>query len=106
MRHLAVAIAEQRSQFENVHGTLDRLLAHIGVAFGTASGYELRDLRPETYLAGALIPNMAAEVWLRGEFVGVMGVASPAVLQNFEIKIPVTVLELNVQRICEMCGLL
>ncbi|KAH7349431.1 phenylalanyl-tRNA synthetase [Plectosphaerella cucumerina] len=116
-RHFAAAWYGKTSGFEMVHGLLDRVLLMLRTAFithdeGLASkqdvtlkavdgaskqdGYWIDEIDEATFFAGH-----AAGVWLRiggkEQRIGEFGILHPEVLNSFELKYPVSTLELNLE---------
>lgn len=76
------------SNFDNIHGSLDHLASVMGF------GYELKDSSEELF-----IKNRGVDIIVNGVKVGVMGIIHPWTLGQFEIGYPITILELNIQKI-------
>ena len=107
-RHFAAAFMGKSSGFEVVHGLLDRVMLMLKSAFMTAeeglqgkaqgeAAYWISEVsEDETFLKGH-----AAKVHLRmgGKegVVGVFGILHPSVLEKFELRYPVSTLEVNVE---------
>ncbi|KAF2968647.1 hypothetical protein GQX73_g4891 [Xylaria multiplex] len=91
-RRWAAAYCGKSSGFEVVHGLLDRILLMLRV-----EDYFIQEISDSTFF-----PGRAAGVYLgkRGEEsqrIGEIGVLHPEVLEKFELKYPVSVLELNLE---------
>ena len=109
-RHFAAAFVGKASGFEVVHGLMDRVMAMLKSAFLTAegglgsvaeddvakAGYWIEENDEPTFFEGH-----AASIHLRiggsTQVIGVFGVLHPTVLEKFELKFPVSVLEMNVE---------
>ncbi|TWU74804.1 phenylalanine--tRNA ligase subunit beta [Metarhizium rileyi] len=116
-RHFAAAWCGKSSGFEVVHGLLDRVLAMLRTAFLThdegltasqsvdytveqnpskADGYWIEELKEETFF-----PGHAASVHLRlggkDRRIGEFGIIHPAVLEKFDLRYPVSTLEINLE---------
>ena len=106
-RHFAAAFMGKSSGFEIVHGLLDRVMLMLKSAFmtseeglqGQAQGeaaYWISEVEDKTFL-----PGHAAAVHLRmggtEGVVGVFGILHPSVLEKFELRYPVSTLEVNVE---------
>merc|ERR1712000_631309 len=115
-RHFAAAFCGKNSGFEEVHGLLDRILSMLRTAFliheeglsGKTPDYEVRDSpgKPNGYWIEELhedtfIKGRAAAVYLRlggkERRIGEFGILHPTVLENFEIRNPVSTLEINLE---------
>ena len=79
---------------------------HLSIEFDVLNGYSLKNVEPQTHLSGAFIDKMAAQIQLKGEHIGIMGVVHPNVLKNYELKVPCIALELNVSKIVDIMNLL
>ncbi|OJK02822.1 hypothetical protein ASPACDRAFT_75931 [Aspergillus aculeatus ATCC 16872] len=106
-RHFAAAWYGKTSGFEVVHGLLDRVMAMLKSAFITGeegldnsamadSQYWIEELDEPTYF-----PGHAASVHVRiaGKelVIGSFGILHPTVLENYDLKYPVSTLELNIE---------
>ncbi|KAG7411422.1 hypothetical protein DER46DRAFT_617818 [Fusarium sp. MPI-SDFR-AT-0072] len=115
-RHFAAAWYGRTSGFEVVHGLLDRVLLMLRTAFLTheeglsgksidfevkenpskPDGYWIEELDDATFFAGH-----AASVYLRlggkERRIGEFGILHPTVLEKFELKYPVSTLEINLE---------
>ncbi|ODM23369.1 Phenylalanine--tRNA ligase beta subunit [Aspergillus cristatus] len=106
-RHFAAAWYGRTSGFEVVHGLLDRMMAMLKSAFITAeeglestaasdSQYWIEELDDPTYF-----PGHAASVHVRiagkEHNIGTFGILHPTVLEKYELKYPVSTLELNIE---------
>lgn len=114
-RHFAAAFYGKTSGFEVVHGLLDRVLLMLRTAFLThdeglkskadyvvrqdhtkPDGYWIEEIDEPTFFAGH-----AAAIYLRvgGKQVriGEFGILHPTVLDKFELRYPVSTLEINLE---------
>lgn len=115
-RHFAAAWYGKTSGFEMVHGLLDRVLLMLKQDFtaGVADvksksldykvtenptkpdGYWIEEINEETFFAGH-----AAAIWLRidgkEQRIGEFGILHPTVLEKFELRYPVSTLEINLE---------
>ncbi|KHO00824.1 phenylalanyl-tRNA synthetase, beta subunit [Metarhizium album ARSEF 1941] len=116
-RHFAAAWCGKSSGFEVVHGLLDRILSMLRTAFLThdegltagqsvdyqvrqnptkADGYWIEELREDTFF-----PGHAASVHLRlggkDRRIGEFGIIHPTVLEKFDLRYPVSTLEVNLE---------
>ncbi|PGH32457.1 phenylalanine-tRNA ligase, beta subunit [[Emmonsia] crescens] len=106
-RHFAAAWYGKTSGFEVVHGLLDRVMVMLKTAFiigeegldnpamGNAT-YWIEELEDPTYFTGH-----AASVHVRisgkDHIIGSFGILHPTVLEKFELKYPVSTLEINIE---------
>ncbi|KAL4793574.1 hypothetical protein BDV19DRAFT_366239 [Aspergillus venezuelensis] len=106
-RHFAAAWYGKTSGFEVVHGLLDRVMSMMKSAFITGeeglenaavndSHYWIEELEDPTYF-----PGHAASVHVRiagkDHKIGTFGILHPTVLENYEMKYPVSTLEINIE---------
>ncbi|KAI8634948.1 phenylalanyl-tRNA synthetase [Xylariaceae sp. FL1651] len=114
-RHFSAAIYGKTSGFEQVHGLLDRVMLMLRQAFVTREegleknidfevrenhtkrdGYWLEPIDEPTFFSGR-----AAAIYLRLDGketrIGEFGILHPTVLENFDLKFPVSTLEMNLE---------
>ncbi|CEJ81416.1 Putative Phenylalanyl-tRNA synthetase [[Torrubiella] hemipterigena] len=103
-RNFAAAWCGKTSGFEAVHGLLDRIFLMLNAKFltegsatpGNPDGYWIEELNEETFFHGH-----AASVHLRLEGkearVGEFGILHPTVLEKFDIRYPVSTVEVNLE---------
>ncbi len=107
-RHFAAAYLGKGSGFEVVHGLMDRIMLMLKSAFITSEeGLESKKPEETTYwIEEADEPTFyeghAADIYLRigsksAQKIGVFGILHPTVLEKFELKYPVSTLELNIE---------
>ncbi|KAH1327160.1 hypothetical protein KXX38_005158 [Aspergillus fumigatus] len=91
-RHFAAAWYGRTSGFEVVHGLLDRIMAMLKSAFFCCTNSVLEP----TYF-----PGHAASIHLRiagkDHVIGAFGILHPTVLEKYELKYPVSTLEINIE---------
>ncbi|UKZ69062.1 uncharacterized protein TrAtP1_010073 [Trichoderma atroviride] len=103
-RHFAAAWCGKSSGFEVVHGLLDRLLLMLRTNFIAdgkdaavkPDGYWIEELNEDTFFHGH-----AAAVYLRlggkEQRIGEFGILHPSVLEKFDLRFPVSTLEINLE---------
>jgi phenylalanyl-tRNA synthetase beta chain len=125
-RHLAAAWYGKTSGFETVHSLLDRVMAMLKSVFITSEeGFEnpavggshywieeldgktnqvsLMDLLPpaNTKIDPTYFPGHAASIHVRiggqERVIGAFGILHPVVLEKFDLRYPVTTLEMNIE---------
>lgn len=107
-RHFAAVWYGKSSGFEVVHGLLDRLMAMLKTAFTTKEeGLELRNgVKGMEYWIqevddATFFPGHAASIHVqiggKESVIGVFGILHPTVLEKFELRYPVSTLEMNVE---------
>lgn len=90
VRKLAALVIDIASNFEVIHGLLDLLMVKVGADF------EKRDYQlVEDDKDARFFPGRGYSVLLKGTKVGSIGVLHPEVLANFDLKFPVSALELD-----------
>ncbi|XP_028161926.1 phenylalanine--tRNA ligase beta subunit [Ostrinia furnacalis] len=90
-RRLCAVHCGRAAGFQFVHGLLDRVMALLRVPY-SSDGYGLRQREDPAYF-----PGRCAEVVLRGEVIGKIGVIHPNVLAAFELTNPCSALEINIE---------
>ena len=106
-RHFAAAFISKNSGFEIVHGLMDRVMLMLKSAFMTSeeglegkgvsgSAYWISEVDDKTFL-----PGHAAAIHLRvggkERVIGTFGILHPSVLEKFELRYPVSTLEINIE---------
>ncbi|KAF9871674.1 phenylalanyl-tRNA synthetase [Colletotrichum karsti] len=116
-RHFAAAWYGKTSGFEVVHGLLDRVLLMLRTAFLTheegltagksvdfkvaenpskPDGYWIEEINEDTFF-----PGHAAAIYLRlggkEQRIGEFGILHPTVLEKFDLRYPVSTLEINLE---------
>ncbi|KAJ2907236.1 phenylalanyl-tRNA beta subunit [Zalerion maritima] len=100
-RHFAAAFCGTTSGFEVVHGLLDRVLLMLEVPFmpdseGPKNRYWLEEIDEPTFFKGraaAIFLSLGGKTMRIGEF----GVLHPSVPEKFDLKYPVSTLEINLE---------
>lgn len=104
-RHFAAAWYGKTSGFEIVHGLLDRIMLMLKTAFRTQEE-GLQDQAMEYWIEEdadnpTFFEGHAAKIHVKvadkESVVGVFGILHPTVLEKFELKYPVSALEVNVE---------
>nr|SVE87290.1 EOG090X03QT [Daphnia similis]SVE87916.1 EOG090X03QT [Daphnia similis] len=93
-RKLCIVYYNKSPGFELVHGLLDRLMQLLEIPLdptGT-TGYSLKSCDDATFF-----PGRCAHVVFEGVTVGVLGVLHPEVVTSFDLNLPCSALELNVE---------
>ncbi|EEQ83748.1 hypothetical protein RJZ56_006311 [Blastomyces dermatitidis] len=106
-RHFAAAWYGKNSGFEIVHGLLDRVMAMLKTAFiigeegldnpsmGNAA-YWIEELEDPTYFTGHAA-SVHVSISGKDHIIGSFGILHPTVLEKFELKYPVSTLEINIE---------
>jgi phenylalanyl-tRNA synthetase beta chain len=123
-RHFAAAFYGKSGGFEIVHGLLDRIMAMLKTAFITGeeglensavndSQYYIKETdgmsplnqndmnKNADFIDATYFPGHAGSIHIRiggkDQVIGSFGVLHPTVLEKYELKYPVSVVELNVE---------
>lgn len=88
-RHACAVYMNKTPGFEVVHGLLDRLMQLLEVA---DDDYKLKGVEDPTYF-----PGRCAEIWVKGEPIGKLGVIHPEVLEKFDLNLPLATFEVNIE---------
>ncbi|KYQ51270.1 putative phenylalanyl-tRNA synthetase beta chain [Trachymyrmex zeteki] len=94
-RRLCAVYANKSSGFEIIHGLVDRVLLLLEIPWSAnkdKSGYYLRAADDPMFF-----PQRCAEIVCYGEAIGKMGVLHPNVLSKFELNIPCSAMEINIE---------
>ncbi|XP_072301473.1 phenylalanine--tRNA ligase beta subunit isoform X2 [Eucyclogobius newberryi] len=78
--------------FEVIHGLLDRTMQLLEVRPGPEDGYHIRAADDCTFF-----PGRCAEIFVRGQSVGRLGVLHPDVITRFELTMPCSALEMDLE---------
>jgi len=90
-RHLVAIHGGMTSGFEVVHGLLDHIMVLLDIPRDADKGYSVKES-----CDGAFFDGRCADILLKGEVIGVMGIIHPQTLQNFDIPFPSAALEMRV----------
>jgi phenylalanyl-tRNA synthetase beta chain len=88
-RRVCVAYANKKSGFEIIHGILGRLMNMLNVA---SNQWKITESTMETYF-----PGRRADIWYQNQIIGQFGILHPEVILNFELQLPISLLELNLE---------
>ena len=90
IRRVAAMVIDTSSNFEVIHGLLDLVMTKVGADF-TKRDYQLveDDTDPRFF------PTRGFSVLLKGKKIGCIGVLHPEILHNFELKYPVSAVEVD-----------
>lgn len=92
-RHLCALYCGKTTGFEIVHGLLDRFMQLLSVSFGDGPDqYHLRPADDATFF-----PGRCAEIVVRGKALGTIGVLHPEVIAAFDLTLPCSVVEINIE---------
>ncbi|ELV09940.1 Phenylalanyl-tRNA synthetase beta chain [Tupaia chinensis] len=92
-RHLCAVYYNKNPGFEIIHGLLDRIMQLLDVPPGQGKGgYVIKAAD-----GPAFFPGRCAEIFARGQSVGKLGVLHPDVITKFELTMPCSSLEINIE---------
>ncbi|KAM6932541.1 phenylalanine--tRNA ligase beta subunit isoform 2-T2 [Lycodopsis pacificus] len=78
--------------FEVIHGLLDRTMQLLDVKSARGDGYHIQAADDSTFF-----PGRCAEIFVRGKSVGRLGVLHPDVIDRFELTMPCSALEIDIE---------
>uniref|UniRef100_A0A1A7WUG7 Elongation factor 1-beta n=2 Tax=Iconisemion striatum TaxID=60296 RepID=A0A1A7WUG7_9TELE len=78
--------------FEVIHGLLDRTMQLLEVKAARGEGYHIQAADDSTFF-----PGRCAEIFVRGKSVGRLGVLHPDVISHFELTMPCSALEMDIE---------
>ncbi|KAM5229305.1 phenylalanine--tRNA ligase beta subunit isoform 2-T2 [Ctenodactylus gundi] len=92
-RHLCAVYYNKNPGFEIIHGLLDRIMQLLDVPPGEEKGgYVIKASE-----GPAFFPGRCAEIFARGQSIGKLGVLHPDVITKFELTMPCSSLEINIE---------
>ena len=93
-RRLCAVYYGKTPGFEIIHGLLDRLMEVLGVKYTKESsdGYYIKAANDPSFFHGS-----SADVLVGGKVAGQLGILHPEVLPCFELNMPTSVLEINIE---------
>lgn len=94
-RYVCTVHSGKKSGFEVVHGLLDRLMLVLDVPRSyneEVSGYWLKDASDP-----AFFPLRCAEIICYGKVIGILGILHPEVLEKFDLSLPVSCFEIDLE---------
>ncbi|EKX52357.1 hypothetical protein GUITHDRAFT_84815 [Guillardia theta CCMP2712] len=95
-RHLSAIYGGMTSGFEVIVGLLDHVMILLDIPRDKEKGYAVVEASD-----GAFFEGRCANILLRGEVVGVLGMLHPNTLQEFEIPFPASAIELRMDKLIE-----
>ncbi|XP_054003231.1 phenylalanine--tRNA ligase beta subunit [Hylaeus anthracinus] len=94
-RHLCAVYCNKSDGFEIIHGLLDRMLQVLEIPWSVgenSDGYYLRAINDPTFF-----PHRCAEIYCYNKVIGKMGVLHPDVITKFDLNVPCSVLEIEIE---------
>ncbi|XP_075014270.1 phenylalanine--tRNA ligase beta subunit isoform X2 [Calonectris borealis] len=91
-RHFCAVYYNKSPGFEIIHGLLDRVMQLLEVPPNEENGYTIKATE-----GSAFFPGRCAEIFARGQSIGKLGVLHPDVITKFELTMPCSALEINIE---------
>ncbi|XP_057694119.1 phenylalanine--tRNA ligase beta subunit isoform X1 [Corythoichthys intestinalis] len=91
-RHICAVYYNKSPGFEVIHGLLDRIMQLLTVKPAQEEGYHIQAADDCTFF-----PGRCAEIFVHGKSVGRLGVLHPHVINSFELTMPCSALEMNIE---------
>uniref|UniRef100_A0A0A9Y0Q5 Phenylalanine--tRNA ligase beta subunit n=1 Tax=Lygus hesperus TaxID=30085 RepID=A0A0A9Y0Q5_LYGHE len=91
-RRLAAVYYDKKAGFEIIHGLLDRIMQVLNVPWSKENGYYIYGTDDDSYF-----PKRCAEVRWKNTRIGTLGTLHPEVITAFDLSLPCSVLELNIE---------
>jgi phenylalanyl-tRNA synthetase beta chain len=89
VRRIAAMVLDQSSNFEVIHGLLDLLMTKVGAKMSV--DYKLIEDSDDV----RFFTQRGVSIMLKGKKIGSMGVLHPEIIGNFELKYPVSAMEID-----------
>ncbi|XP_075220066.1 phenylalanine--tRNA ligase beta subunit [Lycorma delicatula] len=91
-RHLCAVYYNKSPGFEIIHGLLDRFMQLMLIPRSLQDGYYISAIDDSTFF-----PQRCAEIIMKGQILGKIGVIHPDVVANFDLSLPCSALEINIE---------
>ncbi|XP_051963610.1 phenylalanine--tRNA ligase beta subunit-like [Xyrauchen texanus] len=91
-RRLCAIFYNKSPGFEVIHGLLDRVMQLLDVKPGRNQGYHIQAAEDSTYF-----PGRCAEIFSRGKSIGHLGVLHPDVIRRFELTMPCSAIDVDIE---------
>lgn len=91
-RRLCAVHYNKSPGFEVIHGLLDRVMQLLEVNPGPGEGYHIKASDDCSFF-----PGRCAEVFARGQSIGRLGVLHPDVISRFELTMPCSALDIDIE---------
>jgi len=96
-RKVAALYCANRSGLEEIHGLVDRIMLMNDLHFTKSKSSKKKTYTVRESTSPTLFPGRGADVFIDGQKIGYFGILHPKVLGAFEISLPCSVLELDVE---------
>ncbi|XP_078064937.1 phenylalanine--tRNA ligase beta subunit [Mustelus asterias] len=91
-RRLCAMYYNKNPGFEVIHGLLDRVMQLLELKPGKENGYYIQTAEDSTFF-----PGRCAEIFAKGQSIGKLGVLHPDVITKFELTMPCSALEIDIE---------
>uniref|UniRef100_A0A4W5PDJ3 Phenylalanine--tRNA ligase beta subunit n=1 Tax=Hucho hucho TaxID=62062 RepID=A0A4W5PDJ3_9TELE len=91
-RRLCAVYYNKSPGFEVIHGLMDRVMQLLEVKPGQGNGYHIQAADDSTFF-----PGRCAEIFARGKSIGRLGVLHPDVINRFELTMPCSALDIDIE---------
>ncbi|XP_028650240.1 phenylalanine--tRNA ligase beta subunit [Erpetoichthys calabaricus] len=91
-RRLCAVYYNKSPGFEVIHGLLDRIMQLLDIKPGREQGYYIQAAEDATFF-----PGRCAEILALGQSVGKLGVLHPDVISKFELTMPCSALDIDIE---------
>ncbi|CAF3482917.1 unnamed protein product [Adineta steineri] len=96
-RRLCAVYYNRSPGFEIIHGLLDRIMTLVKISYNDTKSNDIGYYLNNQCEDSAFFPGRHAEIIVCGEKRGTIGVLHPNVIEQFGLKLPCSVLELNIE---------
>ncbi|CAF0733337.1 unnamed protein product [Adineta steineri] len=96
-RRLCAVYYNRSPGFEIIHGLLDRIMTLVKISYNDTKSNDIGYYLNNQCEDSAFFPGRHAEIIVRGEKRGTIGVLHPNVIEQFGLKLPCSVIELNIE---------
>lgn len=91
-RRLCAVYYNKSPGFEVIHGLLDRVMQLLDVKPGRNHGYHIQEAEDSVFF-----PGRCAEIFSRGKSIGHFGVLHPDVISRFELTMPCSAIDIDIE---------
>jgi phenylalanyl-tRNA synthetase beta chain len=96
-RRLCAVYYNRTPGFETIHGLLDRIMTLVKIPYNEKKTNDLGYYLNNQCEDSAFFPGRHAQIIVAGQNLGVIGVLHPNVIEQFGLKLPCSILELNIE---------
>uniref|UniRef100_A0A8C8CFC6 Phenylalanine--tRNA ligase beta subunit n=1 Tax=Oncorhynchus tshawytscha TaxID=74940 RepID=A0A8C8CFC6_ONCTS len=93
-RRLCAVYYNKSPGFEVIHGLMDRVMQLLEIKPGQGNGYHIQAADDSTFF-----PGRCAEIFACGKSIGRLGVLHPSVINHFELTMPCSALDIDIEPI-------